>query len=100
MARLIEIDGPFSTQINLQTGDLLQFAATGGTVISGMNVVELLGPFYPGIVTSTGDVIEPAGSPNKVLFLARNPGLAKVQTFWGDSWSSPTVTETMINVVG
>jgi hypothetical protein len=98
MARLIEIDGPIADLIILQTGDLLVIAASGGKVNSGHDVVEVLGPFYPGIMTPTGEIIEPAGSPGKVMFLARGAGSASIETFWGDSWTTPKIITTSVTV--
>lgn len=99
MARLINIDGPIAALINLQTGDLMVIAASGGRVMSGHEVVELLGPFYPGVLSATGDIIEPAGSPGTVIIVARRPGMATIETFWGDSWSNPKMINSTIKVL-
>lgn len=98
MARLIEIDGPFQGQVTLRTGDVLQLAASGANISAGDDVIELLGPFFPAVMVSTGEIIEAVGSADKVMLLARKPGNAIIQTFWGDAWNTPTIITNVIIV--
>jgi len=90
MARLIEVRETRSTpsRLILETGDLLMFAATGGQVRSGADVVNVLGPFSIGILVVGGQILTPHGPPNTVFFLARGPGRARIEVITGDPWGA------------
>jgi len=94
MGRLIEVqlapDGP--TRLTVVTGDLLQFAASGGHVRSGDSCIEMLGPFRSAVVGLNGEVLAPMGPPNVVFFLARQPGSAEIDVVTGDPWHCPETT--------
>jgi hypothetical protein len=94
MDRLIEVQQaqacPASLTINV--GDVLAFAATGGHVQSGANVLELLGPFLPAIMGDHGEILSPMGGPNAVWFLARRSGRARIDVVTGDPWQTPETT--------
>ena len=100
MGRLIEVqlapDGP--TRLTVVTGDLLQFAASGGHVRSGERCIEMLGPFRSAVVAINDEVLAPMGAPNVVLFVARQPGRAAIDVVTGDPWHSPETREIEIVV--
>jgi hypothetical protein len=100
MGRLIEVQHAqdVSTGLTIRVGDLLIFRATGGHVYSGAEAVEILGPFLPGVLGENGQILSPMGSPNRVLFLARHPGRAKIDVVTGDPWHEPKTTALNITV--
>jgi hypothetical protein len=81
MGRLIEIqhapEAP--ARLTMEVGDLLQFAATGGHVRSGTDVLEMLDPSLPAVVAPHGEIISPLGAPTTVMFVARSPGRATIR---------------------
>lgn len=93
MSRLIEIqdiDGLPPT-LELQVGDMLWFAASGGRVRSNdklesdaVDVVQMFGAFLPGVIGTNGQILSPMGSPNTVLFLTRRTGWAIIDIITGD----------------
>lgn len=89
MSRLIEVqfgDWDPSHPINVQVGDVLRFAASGGRVRGG-SAVELVGIFTEGLVGTSGEVISPIGAPNTVLFRAKMSGSDTIDVVIGDPWN-------------
>jgi hypothetical protein len=88
MGRLINVQhspaGP--SRLTVEAGDVLMFAATGGRIRSGADVIANLGSFVPGVVGNDGKVYSPAGPPNTVLFVARGQGRATIDVITGDPW--------------
>jgi hypothetical protein len=102
MGRLIEIqhapEAP--ARLTMEVGDLLQFAATGGHVRSGTDVLEMLDPSLPAVVAPHGEIISPLGAPTTVMFVARSPGRATIDVVTGDPWRAIQTTEFDITVRG
>jgi hypothetical protein len=101
MSRLIKIQPGLAAlppALTVQVRDVLVFAATGGHVRSGQNVVELLGAFVTGVLGDDGQILSPAGAPNAVLFLARQPGRAMIDVVTGDPWHASKSTTLEITV--
>jgi hypothetical protein len=100
MGRLIEIQQVqgLPQGVTLRVGDALYFAATGGHVRVGADVVEIVGPFLPGVLRENGEILSPMGAPNAVLFLARRPGRATIDVVTGDPWHAPQTTPLEITV--
>lgn len=94
MGRLIEVQHTqaLPPSLTLRVGDLLIFAATGGHVQSGADVVEILGPFLPGLLGDNGEILSPMGAPNAVMFLARRLGRATIKVVTGDPWYTSEIT--------
>jgi hypothetical protein len=100
MGRLIEIPDAqaLPPSVTVDVGDLLCFAASGGHVQSGADVVEMLGPFLPGVLRDNGEILSPMGAPNTVFFFARRPGRATIDVVTGDPWHAPQTTTLQITV--
>jgi hypothetical protein len=100
MGRLIEVQqAPGDLRrLTIKVEDVLQFAATGGRVHSGADVVEILGPFVPGVIGDNGQILSPVGAPNTVLFVARRPGAATIDVVTGDPWHGPKTATLEISV--
>ena len=100
MARLIEVRSEESVppSLKLKVGDLLSFAATGGHVRSGADVVEILGPFTSGVIVDASEILSPAGGPGVVMFLARHTGQAQIEVVTGDPWHASRTTKLEIIV--
>jgi hypothetical protein len=100
MGQLIEVQHAqdLPTGLTIRAGDVLIFGATGGHVHSGAEVVEILGPFVRGVLGDNGQIISPMGAPNRVLFLARQPGRARIDVVTGDPWHAPKTTALSITV--
>lgn len=100
MGRLIDARGEqrLPSALTVRVGDLLTFAASGGHIRSGTDVLELLGPFVPGVIGTNGQVLSPVAAPNAVLFLARGPGVASIDVVTGDPWHGPRTTAMDISV--
>jgi hypothetical protein len=93
MARLIDAAaGPLPAVITIRVGDLLRFGASGGHLLSGLDVLQLIGPFVPAVIGTNGQVLSPMSAPNAVLFLARAPGNARIDIVTGDAWHGSTTT--------
>jgi hypothetical protein len=90
MARLIEIQNipELPSRVTCNTGDLLQFNASGAHILAGADRVENLGSFLPGLMLTNGEILSPLGAPSKVMVLARFPGNAEVEIITGDPWYS------------
>lgn len=93
MAQLIEAGPPLPSQIHLTTGDVLLVKASGGHLRSGFEAVEMLGVFSPAILRPDGSPLSPMGSPNTVLFLAKEQGRAAIDVVTGDPFFSPQTVE-------
>jgi hypothetical protein len=100
MGRLIEVQPVQDLPVSLTIGvsDALLFTATGGHVRSGSDVVEILGPFNPGVLGDNGRVLSPMGAPNRILFIARQPGRATIDVVTGDPWRVPDTTALILTV--
>jgi hypothetical protein len=100
MGRLIKVQQmqDLPSQVTLQVGDALFFAATGGHVQFGADIVEIIGPFLPGVLRENGEILSPMGAPNAVLFLACRPGRAMIDVVTGDPWHAPQTTILEISV--
>lgn len=100
MARLIDVEDVQSlpNQLDLHTGDLLVIKASGGFVSDGETVVERLGPFVPGSLQTNGTILSPMGSPNTVLFWARQTGQATVSVSLGDPFFNPQLVQVVVHV--
>jgi hypothetical protein len=106
MGRLIEVQdasSEYSRRLTVEVGDVIQFAASGGHVRSGVNVVEMLGPLVGAVLANDGctpspDILAPMGPPNTVLFVARLPGRAIIDVVTGDPWHTPRTTVMEIDV--
>jgi hypothetical protein len=100
MGRMIEVQRAqnLPTRLTIRVGDVLIFGATGGHVYSGAEVVEILGPFIRGVLGDNGRIVSPMGAPNRVLFLARHPGRARIGLVTGDPWRTPKTTALHITV--
>jgi len=98
MARFIEVqitpDGPRSLTVG--SGDILQFAASGGYARSGP--VQIMGPYRSAVVGDNGEIITPVGAPNIVLVWCRGPGHGTVEVVTGDPWHDPKTITIEINV--
>jgi hypothetical protein len=101
MARLIEVQAAqaLPASFTLEPGDLLLFQASGGHLLAGAGVVELLGAFLPGTMAPGGAIVSPMGAPNTVLFLARQPGQARIGVVRGDPWSRPEAQAEILDLV-
>ena len=101
MGRLIEIDdiAGCPSSLTLEPGDLLRFAATGGRVRGGAGVVEMLGPFVPAMLAGD-EILSPEGAPGTVMFLARQPGRARIEVISGDPFYATQTTPLEIIVTG
>jgi hypothetical protein len=99
MGRLIEIQDALDcpASLTIAVGDLLQFSASGGHVMSGASL-EMLGPFLPAVLAGNGEPLAPVGAPNTVLFLARRPGRAVIDVVVGDPWHAPRTVAITIDV--
>ena len=84
--------------LTLARGDVVLFAASGGHVLSGLDVVEMIGPFTSGLVLADGAAMSPAGGPNALLFRARKDGVAQVDVIRGAPWDSVTRSAIKITV--
>lgn len=89
MSRLIDIGTDPVERLTVGIGDVLSFAASGGSVDEGGPAVELLGAFFPAVVGSDGEVLSPATPPTVVLFRAAAPGHARLSLFSSLDWSRP-----------
>lgn len=89
MSRLIDIGTDPVERLTVRVGDVLSFAASGGTVAEGDPAVELLGALSPGVVAINGEVLSPETPPTTVLFRAAAAGGARLTLFSGQDWSSP-----------
>jgi hypothetical protein len=100
MGRLIDIGNiaALPDALTLQTGDALMFAASGGYVRTGSEVMEMIGPFLVGVLGPTGEVLSPAGPPNSILFVARQRGEASIAVVTGDPFYAPTTTTLAVHV--
>lgn len=96
MSRLIEVQ-PVPADLTVGVGDVLRFAASGGRVRNG-TAVEILGIFVEGVLGTDGRVLTPMGSPNAVLFHARQPGRATIDVITGDPWHSPATRNVTVIV--
>jgi hypothetical protein len=99
MGRLIEVQGPqLPACLTIAVGDLLHFAASGGHVRSGVEVVQMLGPLLSAVLGTNGEILSPMGAPNNVLFLALRAGHASIDVVMGDPWHAPQTTRWEIDV--
>jgi hypothetical protein len=100
MARVIEVQDALacSSTFEIQVGDMLEFAATGGHVRSGADVLELLGAFVPAVLDDSGRPLSALGAPSVVKMLARLPGRATIDLHTGDPWRSPRTTTLSVTV--
>jgi hypothetical protein len=100
VGRLIELeDVPgFPERLTLAVGDVLRFAASGGHVRSGGDVVEMLGPFLPAVLGTNGEILSPMAAPNTVFFVVRRPGRAVIDVVSGDPWHAHQTTIVEISV--
>lgn len=85
MAKLIEVQNVHacSSSLIVEQGDLVEFWATGGRVVTGAGV-ECIGIFITAVVGNDGQVRAPMGAPNRVAFLARQAGRAMIEIATGD----------------
>ncbi|HKQ76929.1 MAG TPA: hypothetical protein VJ810_24755 [Blastocatellia bacterium] len=100
MARLIEVQdvSVYPSSLMVHPGDLLLFWAVGGQVQSGDDVVEMLGPFVQAVLGNDGNILTPAGTPNTILFYARQAGSALIDVITGDLFHSPKTNSLSIDV--
>lgn len=92
MSRLIAVDlvgDEFPDEVVVAVGDVLRFTASGGRVRQG-DAVEMVGIFTDGVLGADGHALSPMGSPNAVMFRARQPGTADIDVVTGDPWQSPS----------
>jgi hypothetical protein len=71
--------------------------ATGGRVDEGKCLV-CLGAFHTGFLPQTGAFIPHSGPPTAVLFLAIEPGKARITLFTGDPYHAPSTVAAEIDV--
>jgi hypothetical protein len=93
MAQFIEADSTLPSQVRMARNDVLLVRAFGGQIDSGRNVVEVLGPMTSAVLQTTGSALSPEGTPNAVMFIARDYGTAKANVVFGDPWYSPQKVE-------
>jgi len=88
MSRLIEVRRveDCASPLKIRVGDVLMLAASGARLQVGDDAVELSGPFQSAVVGTTGEVMTPEGPPNAVLVRGRQPGLATIDVFAGESF--------------
>lgn len=100
MAQLIEVDSlsQFPLEIYMAKEDMLFINAGGGNVLSGKDVIERFGPYVTALLQENGTSLAPMGGPNKLLFVARQQGTARVAVVMGDPWHSPHTVEVEIIV--
>jgi len=100
MARLIEVQAvqDLPPGLTVRVGDLLLFRATGGRLRSGGAVLEALGAFMAATPVADGSILSAMGSPDAVLFLAREPGQARIEVMTGDPFHGPGATRLEITV--
>jgi hypothetical protein len=100
MARLIEIQRwqDIPGHLTVKRGDVLLFRATGGYVKSGTETVATLGHFVSGVLANNGELLFPAGTPDTVLFQARERGRATIGVVTGDPFREPRTTTLDITV--
>ncbi len=94
MPRLIEVQDPqqCTAPIWLRVGDGILFAACGGQVAAGGDIVEFVGPFLPAVLGTHGQPLEPAGSPNTLFCHTHRPGHVAMEVFTGVPGKSPRKT--------
>jgi len=102
MARLIEVQdvSVCPSPLMVDQGDLLLFWAVGGQIRSGGDVVEMLGPFLQAVIGNDGNILTPMGSPNTILFYARQSGGALIEVITGDFFHTPQTNSLSITVDG
>jgi len=100
MARLIEVQDARECRspLTVHPGDVLLFRAVGGHVRSGGDSVEMLGPFLATVAGDDGNILTPMGSPNTVMFRARQPGEALIDVVTGDPFHTTQTTALVIAV--
>ena len=100
MARLIEVDniGDLPARLTLKAGDGLMFAASGGHIRSGAEVVQIIGPFLSAVLGTNGEIVSPMGPPNAIIFLAHHPGGATIDVVTGDPFHAPHTTPLHLTV--
>lgn len=89
MARLIEVGTELPQRLTVRVGDVLNFAASGGAVETGAEVIEAIGPFAPAIVGLEGRTVHAESPPTSVLFRAQAPGRARLAVFTGFGSRTP-----------
>lgn len=85
---MIEVGTELPSSLTVKVGDVLTFAASGGAVETGEEVIEAIGPFAPAIVGLEGLTVTAESPPTSVLFRAHAPGRARIAVFTG--FGSPT----------
>jgi hypothetical protein len=96
--RLVEIGAKPPPSLLLQPGDVLNAAATGGSVEAGADVIEALGSFSPALVALDGAVMSPQTVPTNALFRVLRPGRARIAVFVSAGGFAPA-QRTEIDVV-
>ncbi len=86
---MIEVGATLPDRLTVKVGDVLNFAASGGAVEAGDDVIEAIGPFAPAIVGLEGRTVAPESPPTAVLFRARAPGRARLAVFTGFGSRTP-----------
>jgi hypothetical protein len=87
--RLIDIGASAPPSLVLEPGDVVNAAATGGSVEAGGEAIEALGSFGPAVVGLDGAVISPQTMPTNALFRALRPGKARIVLFAGAGGFAP-----------
>ena len=101
MAQLIEIDdvNALPSPLTIRIGDVLLVRASGGNIVTGEACIERLGPFITGLPTGgSNELLSPMGSPNTIMFLARNAGPATIEVATGDPYFNPQFTRIEVQV--
>lgn len=75
--------------LTVKVGDVLNFAASGGAVEAGEEVIEAIGPFAPAIVGLEGRTVTAESPPTSVLFRAQARGRARLALFTGFGSRTP-----------
>lgn len=88
---------PVPADLMITMGDVLRFAASGGRVITGTSV-GLLGIYTTAVVGTDGRVMAPMGSPDVVMFQAREPGNTEIDVITGDPYQSASPQRLNITV--
>jgi hypothetical protein len=101
MRRLIETDDAAAvvSRVTICVGDVLLFAATGSRVISGSENIEIVGPLVRSVIGDDGQVYSPAGPPNSVMVVARQPGNAVIEVMTGDPWHATRTAKLDVAIV-
>ena len=101
MKRLIEIDDATAvpSSVTIGVGDVLLFAATGSRVLSGSENIAVMGPFVRSVIGDDGQVYSPAGPPNSLAVVARQPGHAVIEVMTGDPWHATRTAKLGVAIV-